>query len=531
MIWNVGASLLRKKPVYQETPLENTHPMEGMASGAELDQYTYTHGAFYLGKIHPDHGQNFQAGVSTDQHIFLTAGTASGKGRSILIQNALRWKGGFVGLDPKGELASITAMRRGTAEAAKGTGTSVRHFIGQDVGVLDPFNQTEGPSRIYKQAYNPLYDVQVGSVEMYNEIDAIASGLVVPEQGNNAHFSDNAMTIISGVIEALLLTYPKDGQTLPKVREFLLQDWEDIILLLRDIDPTQELSEGEKPTSRGRIPNDGLAAEAANVIAKLLDSDEIGSFNSTLSRNLKWLADPRMKSHLQGSSFSVREIVQKGGSLYIVIPPNLIDKYKNWLRVIITTAINAKEALGVNQTTQQTLLLLDEFPLLGTFREIEKASGYLRGYNCKLVCAIQNLGQIKKLYKDDWETFLGNAGAIIGFGTNDLETEKYLSERTGKILAWETNYSVSSGMSAQGMSGGINEGKTASQAQRERFVRMSNEIHEQGARETMRAFIIPSSGRPFTVQRQNYDGIANREMFDSPQFNIQWETRYGGMIQ
>ncbi len=521
----VAGMIPRSAPKYEETPLENTSPMEGMASGEELAQYQYGKGGFYLGRTHSDHGQDFEVGISDDRHIFLVAGNASGKGRSILVQNALRWRGGLVAIDPKGELASITALRRGTKKEALGTGTNVRNFIGQEVVILDPFDECKGASRIYKKSYNPLTDIDIKTDAMQGQIKKLASACIVPEDGSNSHFSINGETLTAGTIEAVLLTQPKKNHTLSFVRQMLLKafDGKDGLLeFLQDFD-----ANGEKQT---RLPADGLAAEAIGMLEEVVGSDEAGSFKTTLSKNWKWLSEPQMQRQVAVSDVSLKHAVQSGASLYVVVPPNRIADFKCWLRIILQTAFDAKIALGIDQPTQQTLFLIDEFPLLGRVQEIEQSAGFLRGFNCKLVPTIQNIGQIKTLYRDNWETFLGNAGAIIGFSTNDLETEKYLSDRMGKILAWETSFSVNSGASAQGMSGGSSHGKTASQAQRERAVRMPNEIHEQGARHTMRGFVVPADGKPFMVLRQNYDDIQGRGLFDSPQFIANWERRFRGKL-
>ena len=526
----IASMMPRSAPEYSPPPLENTDPMEGMATSEELKQYLYCKGAFYLGRLNPDHNANDVAGIKDDRHIFIVAGNASGKGRSIVVQNALRWKGGFVGLDPKGELASITAIRRGTEEQAKGTGTSVRHFIGQEVAVLDPFNETVGASRIYKKNYNPLSDIDINAPNAQELIKSIASASIVPEQGETAHFSDNAETIVAGIIEVILITEPKENHTLSFVRQLAIKPFEELMFILKDIDPEEGRVRGEKAKSLGRLPADGLAVDAWGMLEDAIGSNEASGFKTTLSKNFKWLSEPQIKTHTAKSDFSLRDLVKKGGSVYIVIPPNRMDAFKNWLRIILQTCINAKIELGVNQTTQQTLFMLDEFPLLGRFKEIEKSAGFLRGYNCKLVCVIQNIGQIKSLYAKNWETFLGNAGAIIGFSLNDHETEEYLSNRMGKIMAWETSYSTNQGVNAQGINGGMNEGKTVNQAQRERSVRFSNEIHEQTARDTMRAFVIPADGKPFSIQRQNYDDIKGNALFDSPKFNMKWEKDYGGKL-
>jgi type IV secretion system protein VirD4 len=42
------------------------------------------------------------------------------------------------------------------------------------------------------------------------------------------------------------------------------------------------------------------------------------------------------------------------------------------------------------------------------------------------------LPQLKKLYPDMWETFIGMAGAVISFGTNDQTTGDWLSRRMGQ---------------------------------------------------------------------------------------------------
>ena len=535
---------MRKKtaPQYQPPPLKNTDPMEGFTSGAELENYRYRQGSFYLGKIHPEHGQNFNAGVFDDRHVFMVAGNASGKGRSIIIQNALRWQGGFFGLDPKGELASITAMRRGTEAAAIGSGTSVRKFIGQQVAVLDPFGEVEGAARCYHVRYNPLVDIDITDENAQGLIRKIASSCIVPEEGTGKHFSESAETILSGVIEAVLLTYPKAIQTLPEVRKIMLLPFDEVLDVLEDKKPFSDLREKrvivdgeeklfrEKQKSRGRIPDDGLAAEAIGILADMIGSDEANSFKTTLSRHLKWLSEPKMKRHLEASDVSVSDIVKTGGSVYVVVPPDRIGEFKSWLRIITRTALSAKISLGVYQTTQPTMFMLDEFALLGHFSEIEASAGYLRGYNCKLVCVIQNIGQIKKNYKDNWETFLGNAGVTLGFALNDLETEEYFSKKMGKILAWETSYSVSDGANFQGMQGGGNAGKSVNQAQRERPVRYANEVHDQTARGTMRAFAVPADGKPVIIHRQNYDDIAGAGIYDSPQYCQEWERLHAAEL-
>ena len=503
-------------PEFIGGPLSDTDRDTGMADLPDLQKYRLKPTSFYLGAIHPDHGDNFPCGINDDRHIFIVAGTASGKGRSLAIQNLIRWQGGTFSIDPKGEFASITAMRRGTALKAKGTGTSVRKFLGQQVAILDPFNVTEGAARVYKVNYNPLRDIDINRVGATEQIQKLARAIIVSEEGNAAHFSENAQTIWAGMVEAVKLLEPAQNQTLQFVRKKMLGGLEELGLYL-----TSE-----------KIPEEGLAAEAVGVITELLGTDEAGSFVSTLSRNLKWLASPRIREHLQHSDFSLWDAVQKGWSVYVVIPPDMIDDFKSWLRINVQIAMSAKIALGTNQKTIPSLFMIDEFSLLGRFGEIEKQASYARGYNVKLALIIQNIGQIKNLYNKNWETFLSSAGAIIAFGTNDLETEKYISDRMGQVITIETSYSTNSGESMQVLNSlGASAGTSTSQARHMRPVKLPNEVHEQAASETMRAFVVPSSGKPFAIQRKNYDAIKEAGLFDAPQFITAWEQHFARRVK
>lgn len=507
---------------------EQIDPMMGLAMGAELHRYQYTPDNFYLGQIHPDHGINFEASLPTDddRHIFIVAGSASGKGISLGIQNALRWRGPLLAIDPKGEMAEITAIHRGTKENALGTGTSVRRFKGQKVAILDPMNQVRGAAKKYRVNYNPMGDIDMGHKGGFKKIKKLAAGLIIPEDGENAHFSESAETLLAGAIEAVMTLQEAPDHNLPFLRKKILGN----VKLKKEDEPTNaetaEIEAGFQALytylTDDKLPDDGHAAEAASVLGEVLESDEAGSFRTTLSRNLKWIADPDIKAHLQPSSFSLWDAVQEGWSVYLVLQPDDIGDFTNWLRMNTQIALSAKMAMGTNQSGYETLFFLDEFSALGRFKEIEKAAGYMRGYKIKLCPIIQNIGQVQVLYSKNWETFLGNAAAIIAWGLNDLESEKYISDRLGRIVVPETTYATSANV--QGLMGGTSRNQTT--GLRERAVRFSNEIHEQGARETMRAFVIPASGKPFTISRVPYMALTNQKIFDSPDHIIEWEKKH-----
>jgi type IV secretion system protein VirD4 len=76
-------------------------------------------------------------------------------------------------------------------------------------------------------------------------------------------------------------------------------------------------------------------------------------------------------------------------------------------------------------------------------RSIENAVGQIRGFGVQLWPVLQDLNQIKALYRDRWETFLGNAGTIQFFGINDQFTAQYVSRVLGEQTIVVTSESQS----------------------------------------------------------------------------------------
>ena len=477
--------------------------MEGFVSLDELRQLLYQPGSFFLGNCHPDHGGSFPIGVKDDRHLFIVSGSRSGKGLTLIVNNLIDWPGGLVCIDPKGENAAITAMRRGTAEAAKRTGTTVTDFVGQNVAVLDPLGCVQGPARALRVKYDPLSDIDIRSVRATEQILSIAEAVVIADDGDGGHFTDGAAIILAGVIELVLVKDSPDTPTLRRCLELITSGFKTL---------KNELKQVKTPS--------GLAQDSYSLIEDAGD-DEAGSFRTTLSRQLRWMADPRMQNHLQGDGFSLRKIIRENGSVYICIPPLMIPRMKRWLRCVVQIAMATKMELGPSNKRQQMLFMLDEFPALENFKLIEDAAGYMAGYGIKLVPVIQNIGQIKKLYDKNWETFLSNAGAIVGWGFNDHETETYFSNRMGQRRSWEKSIGVTTQPFLP-----IRRGASKNWAWQDRPLRMPNEIHAQGAREEMRGFVITAKGAPYTVQRVAYGRAENEGKFDSEAAIAAWEANY-----
>lgn len=114
--------------------------------------------------------------------------------------------------------------------------------------------------------------------------------------------------------------------------------------------------------------------------------------------------------------------------------------HARWLRVILNLALVAFERTRV-KIDIPVLMVLDEFPVLGNMKSIETAAGLMAGFGVKLWLVVQDIGQLSRLYKDSWETFIGNAGVMTFYSNLDKRTLDYLSDKLGQtaVLVEQSN--------------------------------------------------------------------------------------------
>lgn len=491
--------------------------MDGLADLDQLKDERYRPGAFFLGNCHPDHGGSFPIGIKDDRHIFIVAGSRAGKGTTLIVNNLIDWPHGVFCIDPKGENASLTAMRRARAQDAHGTVTKITDHLGQEVAVLDPMRCVRGPARALRVKYDPLNDIAPQTIEAAGQILSLAEAIVVPETGSGSHFTDSVEIILAGVMELVLHTEVPQNRTLRRCRELILEGFGEVY----ETENGELAATGLAGKLREIKTGPALAQEAFSLLTDT-GEEERGSFRSTLARQLKWMADERMLAHLDADGFSLRRIIREGGSVYVCIPPLFIPRMKRWLRAIMGVALHTKMEMGTNNQGQQMLFMLDEFPALGHFQLIEDSAGYMAGYGIKLVPVIQNIGQVQKHYGKNWETFVGNAGALIAWGLNDQETEKYLSDRMGLRRSRERSTGSTAGAFIP-----IRRGTSENWAMQDRPIRWANQIRHDGGRRQNRGFVIPADGLPFTIERVNYWRSENQGKYEAESYIEEWEILYG----
>ena len=143
---------------------------------------------------------------------------------------------------------------------------------------------------------------------------------------------------------------------------------------------------------------------------------------------------PQIKAIIDHDDMDLYTLGEKKCALYAVIPDN--DTTFNFLVSLLYSQIFQALYYCADQIHHGALpchvhFILDEAPsvnLPGLPREL--ATMRSRNISCSTI--IQNMAQIKELYKDSWETIPGNSDTLLYLGGNESSTHKYISEALGK---------------------------------------------------------------------------------------------------
>ena len=367
-------------------------------------------------------------GIEDDRHIMTVAGSRSGKSVG-LVSNMLFYRGSILATDPKGELARLTAKRRSA--------------MGQRILVLDPFGVVDQAAAGWRASYNPMDVLDIHGATFLEDAALIAGSMVVQSADQkDPHWDESARNFIEGVIVHVATATAYVGKRhLVSVRGLLKQ-----ALKKTPASADDRPSAGTQPAlyvemleNAARLQaqadtediGEALVGAAEDFYSKR--ENELSGVLSTVNRHTKFLDYRAFRGVMQRSDFSLRDLKRNpsGVSLYLCFPATRADISRRWMRLFINQLLDAMER---EQTVPEApvLVCLDEFPVLGYMQQLETAAGLIASYGVKLWFVLQDFNQGKALYKERWETFVGNAGILQFFGNSDLTTTKYISERLGK---------------------------------------------------------------------------------------------------
>ena len=139
--------------------------------------------------------------------------------------------------------------------------------------------------------------------------------------------------------------------------------------------------------------------------------------------------------HIEELGIGTKRNRKKRTALFCVIPDS--DKSYNFIVGMLYTQLfqelyyQADFKFGGKLPIQVTLMM-DEFSNVALPDDFCSLLSTMRSRRISAVIIIQNLAQIKALFKDTWETITGNCDTLVYLGGNEKSTHEYISELLGK---------------------------------------------------------------------------------------------------
>ncbi len=374
-------------------------------------------------------------GIGDDRHHLVLAGSRAGKGRSCLLPVLLSAPSdtSLVAIDPKGDLAKITAPYRAS--------------LGQEVVSLDPFGVSGAGTEQFRGAFNPLDMLDPADSRTFvPNAKLIADSLIVSGDFKDRHWDETAKQILAALI-VHICTF---------LRYLGARDLVTIWYLVSEL-MTPDPDNPKRPwLETEMLANDAAGNMVKNAARQFYDraDGERSSVLSNLRKHLDFLGIECMRDVLCGPSIDLRDLKRKSLALYITLPAMRMADLSGWLRMIIQLSIAAHEEES-HQLGGSTVMLLDEFNVLGKLSCLETAAAQIAGLGLKLYTVLQDLSQLQSKYPKSWETFIGNTGCMQVFGLADQTSLEYVSKKLGETatITRSTNIPGFDQATQQGLSG------------------------------------------------------------------------------
>ena len=372
--------------------------------------------------------QNFRISLDTHKHrrclnILVVGGSGAGKSRGFALPNIMQCCCSMVITDPKAELLRKTG---GLLEKK-----------GYEVRVFDLIN----PDTSF--CYNPFEYVHDDKDVLRLISNLIQNTTPKGSQSSDPFWEKSETALLQALMLYLFHEAPPEEQNFAMIMEMLGsaqvkeedEDYEsplDILfdrLEMRDPDSIAVkqyhiYKQAAGKTAKSILISVGVRLAAFNLpqIAKLTNTDE-----------------------LDLSNMGERKV-----ALFCCIPD--ADTSLNYLVGMIYSQLFQTLYYMADRVHGGALpvpvnCIMDEFPNVSLPNEFEKILATCRSRSIYCSIIIQNMSQLKALFKDSWESLVGNCDEFLYLGGNEKETHKYVSELLGKETIDTNTYGQTKGKS------------------------------------------------------------------------------------
>lgn len=372
--------------------------------------------------------QNFRIGLDTYRHrrclnVLVVGGSGAGKSRGYALPNIMQCNCSMIITDPKAELL------RKTGGLLKKKGYEVR--------VFDLIN----PDTSF--CYNPFAYVHDDKDVLRLISNLIQNTTPKGSQSQDPFWEKSETALLQALMLYLIHEAPPEEQNFSMIMEMLgsAQVKEEDEEYESPLDILFERLEMREPQSIA-VKQYHIYKQAAGKTAKSI----LISVGVRLAAfNLRQIASLTCMDELDLASMGEKKV-----ALFCCIPD--ADSSLNYLVGMIysqlfQTLYYVADRVHGGKLPVPVNCIMDEFPNVSLPNEFEKILATCRSRSIFCSIIIQNMSQLKALFKDSWESLVGNCDQFLYLGGNEKETHKYVSELLGKETIDTNTYGQTKGRS------------------------------------------------------------------------------------
>ncbi len=358
--------------------------------------------------------QNMRIGLNAKKHrrnlnVLVVGGSGAGKTRFYAKPNIMQCNTSFVIADPKGEILRAVAP--------------LLLEQGYDIKVFNLINPQDS------DGYNPFVYVRTDEDVIKLITNLIQNTTPKNAQQNDPFWEKSEIALDTALMLYLLHEAPPEEQTFEMLM-FLIENAatveDDDEGYQSPVDMLFEALEDEKPEHIA-LKQYKIFKQASGKTAK---SILISAAVRLAAFNLPEIA--KMTSY---DNLDLGELGEKKRAIFCVIPDN--DNSFNYLVGMLYTQAFQELYYKADHEHGGELpvpvhFVMDEFANVALPDNFERLLATMRSRRISVSIIIQNMAQLKALFKDSWESLVGNCDTMLYLGGNEQSTHEYISKMLGK---------------------------------------------------------------------------------------------------
>lgn len=339
----------------------------------------------------------------------IVGGSGSGKTRFLAKPNLMLANASFIVTDPKGEMLR-----------------AVGNLFLEEGYVLRIFDLIE-PAK--SDCYNPFCYIRKDA-DVFRLIDNFIKNTTPKGAKANDPFWEKSETALDAALMLYLLhEAPEEDQNMETIL-YMIENGgakEEDDDYQSPLDLLFEALEEEQPDHIA-VRQYHIFKQAAGKTAKsILVSAAVRLASFTL---------PEIQRITVSDDLELGKLGERRQAIFCIIPDSN-DASLNFLVGMLYTQAFQELYFQADKVHQGALpvpvrLMFDEFANVALPDGYARLQATMRSRNIMSTIILQNISQLKALFKDDWEGIIGNADSFVYLGGNEQSTHKYVSELLGK---------------------------------------------------------------------------------------------------